>query len=145
MAIVADNRSNILVIDDDPYFLRTIVPALQEVCAVSATTNPKEGLRRATSQPLPDLILLDVMMPGLSGYQICRELKENADTFDIPVIFVSALNQVSEKTRCFDLGAVDFVSKPVEIPVLIARVKNHIMLKLQREMLQDLASKEGAS
>lgn len=136
------NRSRILIIDDDSYFITLVKNALQDICEVVSSTRAKQGLEMASQHPLPDLILLDIMMPGTSGYQICRELKQNPVTFGIPVIFVSGLDKVSEKVRCFELGGVDFVTKPADIEVLSARIKNHLMLKFQREMLLNLSAND---
>lgn len=136
------NLSRILIIDDDSYFINMVKNALQDICIVDSSTNAKNGLNMASQQPLPDLILLDIMMPGTSGYQVCRELKRDPVTFGIPVIFVSGLDKVSEKVRCFELGGVDFVTKPVDIEVLTARIKNHLMLKFQREMLMNLSAND---
>lgn len=137
-----DSKAKILIIDDDRYFLEMANNALSEMCDVLTESNAQKGLKRALAEPTPDLIILDVIIPGLSGYQICRELKQNMKTFNIPVVFVSSLEQISEITRCFDLGAVDFISKPVQMPLLLAKIKNHLMMKLQRDMLEELATKD---
>lgn len=134
------SRSRVLIIDDDSYFISMLENALVDVCDIESSTKASEGLRMAAQHPLPDLILLDIMMPGTSGYQVCRDLKQNPVTFGIPVIFVSAMDKPSERVRCFELGGVDFVAKPVEMKELEARIKNHLMLKLQREMLFNLSS-----
>ena len=88
-SISTAERSRILVIDDDGYFITMVKNGLKDICDVTATTRAMDGLKLASQKPLPDLILLDIMMPGLSGYQICRELKQNPVTYGIPVIFVS--------------------------------------------------------
>ncbi|BDX08584.1 GGDEF domain-containing response regulator [Planctobacterium marinum] len=137
-----DSQAKVLIIDDDSYFLEMASEALSDICDVETYRNPQKGLKRAMQDPAPDLIILDVIMPTMSGYQICRELKQNTKTFNIPVIFVSSLEQISEITRCFDLGAVDFIGKPVQMPLLLAKVKNHLMMKLQRDMLEELATKD---
>lgn len=138
-----DSKAKILIIDDDLYFLDMASNALSEMCDVITESNAQKGLKRALAEPTPDLIILDVIIPGLSGYQICRELKQNMKTFSIPVVFVSALEQISEITRCFELGAVDFINKPVQMPLLMAKIKNHLMMKLQRDMLEELATKDA--
>ena len=93
------------------------------------------ALKIAQAQP-PDLILLDIMMPGMDGYEVCTALKANPDTRDIPVIFLTAMDQTQDETRGFDLGAADYIMKPVSPPVLEARVKTHLALKQNMDELQ---------
>lgn len=140
---ISEPRSRILIIDDDAYFITMVKNALGDICDIQSSTKASEGLQMAAEHPLPDLILLDIMMPGTSGYQVCRELKQSPVTFGIPVIFVSAMDKPSERVRCFELGGVDFVAKPVEMTELEARIKNHLILKLQREMLFNLSSSDS--
>ncbi|MEG4344485.1 PAS domain-containing protein [Microcoleus sp. A003_D6] len=129
-------KQNILMVDDQPENLRLLSHVLSEQgYKVRPTLNGKLALRLAKSTP-PDLILLDIMMPGMDGYQVCELLKACPQTKDIPVIFISALNQVFDKVKAFSLGAVDYIAKPFEIQEVVARVENQLLLsRLSKELL----------
>ena len=98
--------------------------------------NGEQALEMALAEP-PDLVLLDVMMPGMNGFEVCRELKARAETKDIPVIFLTALDDVEDEKTGFDAGAVDYITKPISQPILLARVKNHLALKAAADFLKD--------
>lgn len=138
-----DEKPRVLIIDDDTLYLQIMTDALQDTCDVTVAKDHEQGWELATQKPFPDIILLDVVMPKISGHDLCRKLKKHPLTFKIPVIFISALSNVEDKTKGFDLGAVDYVTKPIEVPVLRARVRNHIMLRLQQEMLEDLSARDA--
>ena len=114
-----------------------------ELCAegfVPDERSPGKGRRRSKCLPWtspPDLILLDVMMPGMDGYEVCRRLKENPKTADIPVIFITARADTEDEQRGLDLGAVDYITKPISPPILAARVRTHLRLKDVRDFLRD--------
>jgi putative two-component system response regulator len=97
----------------------------------------EKALRIAQSDNPPDLILLDVMMPDMDGYEVCRRLKENPGTRDIPVIFLTAKSAVDDERMGFELGACDYIAKPVSPPIVMARVKNHLALKASADFLRD--------
>lgn len=124
----------ILVVDDTPENLDVMTGILSPAYAVRAAINGQTALKIAEKQ-LPDLILLDIMMPGMDGYEVCQKLKENPLTRDIPVIFVTAMDQISDEARGFSLGAADYIPKPVIPPILEARVKTHLALKESMDKL----------
>ena len=121
--------SNILVVDDTPDNLLLIVDVLKDFYHVRAVNSGEKALRIANSPQPPDLILLDVMMPELNGYEVCKRLKSNPGTSEIPVIFITALSEMEDEKHGFELGAVDYILKPISSPILLARVKTHIHLK----------------
>ncbi len=128
-------QQRILIVDDTPENIDVLGSALADYKRVIAL-NGEKALQRALSDTPPDLILLDVMMPGMDGYEVCRRLKAEARSRDIPVIFVTAKDEVEDEMRGFALGAVDYIIKPVSVPIVQARVKTHLLLKLAREKLQ---------
>ncbi len=127
----------ILLIDDDPLVLGILKQTLRPYYQVRIATLGLQGLALARLRPLPDLILLDVKLPDMHGYDICRALKQEALTREIPVIFLTSHTDVDNITQGFELGAVDYVSKPVAAPVLLARVKTHLRLREAGEFLRD--------
>ncbi|MFC1689041.1 SpoIIE family protein phosphatase [Pseudomonadota bacterium] len=124
----------ILAVDDTPENLDVVKGILASDYVVKAAINGPIALKIAEKHQ-PDLILLDVMMPGMDGYEVCQKLKENPVTRDIPVIFVTALDQTSDEARGFSLGAADYIFKPVNPPILHARVKTHLALKQSMDEL----------
>ncbi|WP_333269167.1 MULTISPECIES: PAS domain-containing protein [unclassified Microcoleus] len=121
-------KQNILIIDDHPQNLRFLSQVFSSRgYKVRPTQDGKLALKFARSTP-PDLILLDIMMPEMDGYQVCEQLKAAPETKDIPVIFISSLNEVFDKVKAFSLGAVDYITKPFQIEELIARVENQLHL-----------------
>lgn len=133
----------ILIVDDSPSNLHVLAHALQNKYDVIVATNGHSVLQILETQPHPDLILLDIMMPDMDGHEVCRRLKSNAGTRNIPVIFVTARDSLSDQQLGFNLGAVDYITKPVEVPLLLARVDVHIRLKLKSERLEELAMVDG--
>ncbi|MDH5355395.1 MAG: response regulator [Gammaproteobacteria bacterium] len=126
-----NDKQLILVVDDTPLNLAVLTGMLEDQYTILTACNGEEALAVVEQTP-PDLILLDIMMPGLSGYEVCRILKSRAETADIPVIFVSALTEASDERLGFDAGAVDYVTKPVKIDLVRARVKSHLALANQQ-------------
>jgi len=124
--VLQDREVRILAIDDEEIYIHAIVGLLAEKYKIIIALNGREGLTIARSDPLPDLILLDVMMPDMGGFEVCRQLKKDSLTKDIPVVFLSALDEVGEKTRGFDVGGVDYITKPFQGEEVLARVKTHI-------------------
>lgn len=133
----------VLVVDDSLTNLKMLRKLLQDEWNVKVATNGKEGLNIASSEDPPDLILLDVMMPEIDGYTICRILKAAPETKDIPVIFVTALNQEEDETRGLEMGAIDYIVKPYSAAIVKARVRNHMELKLYRDMLKNASLVDG--
>lgn len=127
----------ILLIDDDRINLSVFGQALSELYQVRVATKGEQGLRLAETLPMPELILLDVMMPEMDGYQVIETLKANPLTREIPVIFLTALSSYTDEERGLRLGAVDYIYKPCALPILLSRVKTHVELKKARDFLQD--------
>ena len=130
-------KATVLIVDDAPDNLMLMNELLQERYEVKLANSGRNALRIVHLLPRPDLILLDVMMPELDGYAVCRQLKEDPDTADIPVIFLTAKNQAEDEQRGFREGAVDYISKPINPETLQARVSTHLQLKLSRALLKD--------
>lgn len=128
------SNQRILIVDDTPENIDLLGAVLRNY-KKSVALNGEKALAIVKSENRPDLILLDVMMPGMDGFEVCRILKEDESTKDIPVVFVTAMSQVEDETRGLKLGAVDFITKPISPPVVLARVKNHLELKIVRENL----------
>jgi len=130
-------KPTILVVDDTPDNITLMIGLLRDRYKTKVATNGEKALQIAGSAPQPDLILLDIMMPGLDGYEVCGRLKANPDTADIPVIFLTAKTQVEDETQGFALGAVDYITKPISPPIVLARVKTHLLLKQSSDFLKD--------
>jgi putative two-component system response regulator len=130
-------RSRILVVDDTEdirYFLATL---LQDRYEVIAAASGEACLQAAVADKRPEIILLDVVMPGMDGYEVMSRLANDARTADIPVIFLTALSSVEEEQRGLDLGATDYITKPISPPILLARVQAHLALKANADFLRD--------
>jgi len=130
------HRYTVLVVDDTPDNIHIVMATLHEYTLLVATNGPK-ALELARSAPPPDLILLDIMMPEMDGYQVCNILKSQEETKNIPVIFVTGMNDDKDERKGFELGAVDFVRKPFRPALLRARIRNQIELKQYRDHLKD--------
>jgi len=127
----------ILVVDDSPDDIALISQVLRETYQVKVATNGKDALHIAYSSNPPDLILLDIMMPGMDGYEVCRQLKSDSQTSDIPVIFLSSRGEVADEEKGFEAGAVDYIIKPISPPILLARVRTHLRLKRVTDYLKN--------
>lgn len=128
----------VLIVDDAPENIQVLMGTLKNDYKIVAATNGEKALSLASSEPAPDIILLDVMMPGMDGYEVCRRLKQGEKTRDIPVVFITALSQKEDEEKGLDLGAVDYITKPFSPPIVKARVKNHLELKKHRDHLEEL-------
>ena len=132
----------ILVIDDTPDNLVIMASLLEDQYAVKVANRGEKGLKIARSYPQPDLILLDIMMPKMDGYEVCERLKADPKTTDIPIIFLTAKIEVDDEISGFTLGAVDYITKPIKAEVTLARIKRHLTIKIaqdkQRIMTQKL-------
>jgi len=136
----------ILIVDDTSEHLMVLRSALVDEYRVIVATDGPLALELAAKSTSPDLILLDVMMPGMDGYEVCRRLKANASTEPIPVIFVTALDDEVDELTGFDLGAVDYITKPISPPIVRKRVSTQLRLRnMQRDLeTQNLALQEAA-
>jgi len=127
----------ILIVDDTPENLRVLLELLKrQGYKVRAVPSGKLALQAASSEP-PDLILLDIMMPDMDGYEVCRRLKEDAKLCEIPVVFLSALGDTLDKVRAFDAGGVDYVTKPFQFEEVLARVETHLRLRRLQVQLEE--------
>jgi two-component system, sensor histidine kinase and response regulator len=132
-------RERILVVDDVPLNAMILLKGLQSEYDVVTASNGEDALRIACSENPPDLILLDVMMIGMDGYEVCSRLKSDPRTSNVPVIFVTAKGELEDETKGLECGAVDYVVKPFRMPIVKARVKTHLILKEQREEQERMA------
>jgi putative two-component system response regulator len=129
------NRT-ILIVDDSPENLMVLGELLRERYRVRAANSGERALQLAAMAPVPDLVLLDVMMPGMSGYQVLERLRADPATRDVPVIFTTAMSATEDEERGLALGAVDYITKPLRPAIVLARVHTHLELKRARERLQ---------
>src|SRR4051812_28898368 len=110
---------------------------LKDAYKTRVANNGERALKVAATLPYPDLILLDIMMPGIDGYEVCRRLKADRSTVDIPIIFLTAKSEIEDEQKGFDTGCVDYITKPISPPIVLARVKTHLLLKSARDFLRD--------
>jgi putative two-component system response regulator len=127
----------VLIVDDTPNNLAVLGELLMPHYKVRIANSGPKALLSAASEPRPDLILLDIMMPGMDGYEVIQHLKDNPETCDIPVVFITALEDSEDEARGLDLGAVDYIHKPIRPAILLARVRGQIEIKEARDMLRD--------
>ncbi len=138
-----DEFSRILIVDDERHNIKVLSELLREEHKIMAAKSGEKALNAIHGPNPPDLILLDVMMPGLTGYELCRRLKADPRTMHIPVIFVTALDAADDEAKGFELGAVDYISKPFKPVIVKARVRTHIHLKRKTDLLDRMASIDG--
>ncbi|QRY81376.1 two-component system response regulator [Pseudomonas sp. PDNC002] len=127
----------ILVVDDQPDNLMLMSELLMDRYQVRVASSGAKALRLVQSDPRPDLVLLDIMMPEMDGYEVCRQLKADPLTRDIPVIFLTGMVSSSDEQKGLDLGAVDYLTKPISPPVTLARIRAHLNLKANSDFLRD--------
>ena len=137
----SSNNSVILIVDDTPENVDVLAGVLREHYQIKVALNGPKALKIAQSDPAPALILLDVMMPEMDGYQVCLQLQANERTRRIPVIFVTAKSEVEDEAQGFGLGAVDYITKPVNPAIVLARVRTHLALRHSLRKLEDLSLK----
>ncbi|OGS98745.1 MAG: two-component system response regulator [Gallionellales bacterium RIFCSPLOWO2_12_FULL_59_22] len=130
-------KATILVVDDTPDNLALMSNLLNDDYKVKIASSGEKALKIAASDPPPDLILLDIMMPGMDGYQVCQQLKRDPKTMNITVIFLTAKAEVEDEKKGLELGATDYITKPISPPIVMARVKNHLALKMMADFLRD--------
>lgn len=133
--MTATTVPKILIVDDESINARVLVMTLGSEYETIVAFNGHDAIRIAKEQQ-PDLVLLDVMMPELSGFEVCRIIKSDEQSASIPIIFVTALEKSSDESQGLSLGAVDYITKPINPELVKLRVKNHLRLKLQRDQLK---------
>jgi DNA-binding response OmpR family regulator len=127
-----DNHGEIMIVDDTPVNLQLLAGLLEdEGYSVRPTRVPEMAVESALANP-PDLILLDIKMPGMDGFEVCQKLKQHKQTADVPVIFISALQETQDRSRGFEVGGVDFITKPILREEVLARVSDQIELYQMR-------------
>ena len=130
-------KATLLVVDDMPDNLVLMSSLLKDDYKVKVANGGEKALKIAASDSPPDLILLDIMMPGMDGYEVCLRLKSVPKTMNIPVIFLTARSEVEDERKGLELGAVDYITKPISPPILMARVRSHLALKAMAAFLRD--------
>ena len=133
-------KPTILVVDDTPDNLSLMSGLLKELYKVKVANNGEKAIKVVQGDSPPDLILLDIMMPGLSGYDVCKILKDDVVTRDIPIIFLTAMTGTEDEKKGLELGAVDFITKPVNPPIVLARVATQLQVKASADFLKDKAA-----
>src|SRR3984885_7033905 len=131
----ADQKKTVLMVDDAPANIKTVKAILRDLYKIRVAASGVKALEMARIAPPPDLILLDVLMPNMDGYEVCKQLKMVPETRNIPVIFLTGQTHVEEETKGFAVGAVDYIHKPFSPAVVMARVETHLMLRGIRDQL----------
>lgn len=134
--------ATVLIVDDAPANLAVLTETLRGEFDVRIATSGQEALRLVHEIP-PDLVLLDILMPEMDGYEVCRRLKNFPSTRNIPVIFLTAKGDVADETMGLTIGAVDYIVKPVSVPIVQARVRTHVELKRRGDILENLSMRDG--
>jgi putative two-component system response regulator len=133
-------KQTILIVDDMPDNIDLLSEVLAPYYRTRVALNGEKALKIAAGEFKPDLILLDIMMPGISGYDVCQRLKRNSDTQGIPIIFVTAMDETADEQKGLELGAVDYITKPISPPLVLARVRTHLALYDQTRELERLVA-----
>ena len=135
--VEGQKKPKVLIVDDTPENIQVLMGALKDQYAIVAAINGEKALNLAVAEPLPDIILLDIMMPGMDGFEVCRRLKTDVATREIPVIFLSALDDTVNKVKGFSVGAVDYISKPFQPEEVHVRVNTHLTMNRLKQNLAD--------
>jgi len=136
------DKAVVLIVDDVRINLQTLAHILKDQYTVKVASGGAQALELAVQEPIPDLVLLDVGMPDISGYDVCRILREDSTTVNIPIIFVTGKDSIEEEEYGLSIGAVDYITKPIHPSIVKARVKTHITLKQQRDLLKSMAVRD---
>lgn len=137
-------KATVLIVDDNSDNLDVLSGILRPFYKVKAAINGELALKIVTAKTKPDIILLDIMMPGMDGYEVCRRLKADPITASIPVIFVTAKTEIKDEQTGFELGAVDYITKPISVPIVLARVKTQLAFYNQQRELERLVKERTA-
>ena len=130
-------KASVLVVDDTPDNLSLMSGLLKDRYRVKVANNGEKAIKIVQGDSPPDLILLDIMMPGLSGYDVCQILKADPATRDVPIIFLTAMTATEDEKKGLEMGAADFITKPVNPPIVLARVATHLQIKAAADFLKD--------
>ncbi|MBF0204543.1 MAG: diguanylate cyclase [Desulfamplus sp.] len=133
------NKARILIVDDEKMNIKVLVDLLKDDYSLVLARSGEQALKFSFQNPPPDLILLDVIMPEMAGYEVIKQLKENDLTKEIPVIFVTALSSIEDEELGLKLGAVDYITKPFSPPIVKMRIRNHLRFVHQHKLLDKLA------
>ncbi len=136
-------KHSILIVDDEPTNIRVLLEILRPLYPLRVANNGETALQIVQSDTPPDLVLLDIMMPGLDGFDVCRKIKSNPNTATIPIIFITGKDTDQDEIYGFEVGAVDYITKPFKPVVVKARVKNQLELKNNRDVLEALSYRDG--
>lgn len=131
------NRPRILVVEDEPFYTDVLNNLLRDEYDVVAVENGEEALRYLSINGA-DLVLLDILLPDIDGYEVCFRLKEDPATAEVPVIFLTAKNDVDDEVKGFNLGAVDYITKPISPPIVRARVRVHVKMARMLKQLESM-------
>lgn len=136
--LIAHKKPLVLIVDDVPENIQVLAGVLSnEYCEIAAATSGEQSLK-LIRKSCPDLILLDIMMPGMDGFEVCRKLKDIPETKNIPVIFLTAMTEIDHIVKGFELGAVDYVTKPFNSAEMLSRVRTHLKLKKAMDAEKEL-------
>jgi two-component system sensor histidine kinase ChiS len=135
--MMGSKKPKVLIVDDTPENIQVLMSTLKDQYAIVAAINGEKALKISDAEPRPDLILLDIMMPGMDGFEVCRRLKADTATCEIPVIFLSALDDTLNKVMGFSVGAVDYISKPFQPEEVLVRVNTHLTMNLLKQNLAE--------
>lgn len=133
-----ESKAKVLIVDDVPANIRILGQAIRDHYEVLIATDGGKALEIAFGESPPDLILLDIIMPEMDGYEVCRRIKENPATANIPIIFITSKSEEEDEAKGFEAGGVDYIGKPFSLPIVKARVRTHVALKRQQDELRAL-------
>ncbi len=129
----------VLIVDDEPFYREVLDNLLRDDYDIITAADGEQALKLAQQSPQPDLVLLDIIMQDMDGYEVCRRLKDDPATHDIPVVFLTVKRDVDDEVRGFNLGAVDYITKPISPPIVRARVRTQIEISQLRQQLKQLS------
>ena len=138
-----NQQPSLLIVDDQPANIKVLANQLKEDYRIQVANSGLRALKIARSDTPPDLILLDIMMPDMDGYEVCRELKQDPQTSNLPIIFLSALSETDDEEKGLNLGAVDYITKPFHPAVVRSRIRNHMDLKKKTDLLESMSHIDG--
>jgi len=133
---MSNNKPTILIVDDEPVNIKILNEILKQDHHIKVATNGYQAINQVQLQPVPDIILLDILMPDMDGFEVCKHLKNTSHTLDIPVIFITSSEKEDDESKGFEAGAVDFITKPIRPTIVQARIKNQLLLLHQKKELQ---------